>query len=94
MSKRVYISADYSESNGDREVVDELHKWGNDALHKVDYIDTAEVVSAIVSLISAVADSLSESRYVSKTNFLLKSSYFLKICSRVATEVGIVLTAL
>ena len=28
MSKRVYISADYSESNGDRAVVDELHKWG------------------------------------------------------------------
>ena len=49
MSKRVYISADYSESNGDREVVDELHKWGNDALHKVDYIDTAEVVSGSVS---------------------------------------------
>ncbi len=49
MSKRVYISADYSELNGDREVVDELHKWGNDALHKVDYVDTAEVVSGSVS---------------------------------------------
>ena len=49
MSKRVYISADYSKSNGDREVVDELHKWGKDALHKVDYVDTAEVVSGSVS---------------------------------------------
>ena len=49
MSKRVYISADYSQLNGDREVVDELHKWGNDALHKVDYVDTAEVVSGSVS---------------------------------------------
>lgn len=49
MSKRVYISADYSELNGEREVVDELHKWGNDALHKVDYVDTAEVVSGSVS---------------------------------------------
>lgn len=49
MSKRVYISADYSELNGDREVVDALHKWGNDALHKVDYVDTAEVVSGSVS---------------------------------------------
>ena len=49
MSKRVYISADYSELNGDREVVDELHKWGNDVLHKVDYVDTAEVVSGSVS---------------------------------------------
>ena len=49
MSKRVYISADYSESNGDRAVVDELHKWGKDKLHKVDYVDTAEVVSGSVS---------------------------------------------
>lgn len=49
MSKRVYISADYSPNNGDRSVVDELHKWGNDNLHRVDYIDTAEVVSGSVS---------------------------------------------
>ncbi len=49
MRKRVYISADYSESNGDRSVVNELHKWGNDNLHKVDYIDTAQVVSGSVS---------------------------------------------
>lgn len=49
MSKRVYISADYSESNGDRAVVDELHKWGKDKLHKVDYVDTAEVISGSVS---------------------------------------------
>ena len=49
MSKRVYISADYSVNNGDRDVVDELHKWGNDNLHKVNYVDTAEVVSGSVS---------------------------------------------
>ena len=49
MSKRVYISADYSEVNGDRDVVEELHKWGKDNLHKVDYVDTAEVVSGSVS---------------------------------------------
>lgn len=49
MSKRVYISADYSIPNGDRDVVDELHKWGKDNLHKVDYVDTAEVVSGSVS---------------------------------------------
>lgn len=49
MSKRVYISADYSVSNGDRDVVDELHNWGKDNLHKVDYVDTAEVVSGSVS---------------------------------------------
>lgn len=29
MSKRVYISADYSENYGDRDVVNELHKWAN-----------------------------------------------------------------
>ena len=49
MSKKVYISADYSENDGDRSVVDELHKWGNDNLHKVDYVDTAQVVSGSVS---------------------------------------------
>ncbi len=49
MRKNVYISADYSESDGDRDVVDVLHKWGEDKLHKVNYVDTAEVVSGSVS---------------------------------------------
>ena len=49
MSKRVYISADYSVEDGDRNVVDELHKWSCDNLHSVDYVDTAEVVSGSVS---------------------------------------------
>lgn len=49
MGKRVYISADYSENDGDRDVVEELHKWGNDNKHKVEYVDTAEVVSGSVS---------------------------------------------
>lgn len=49
MSKRVYISADYSETDGDRSVVEELHKWGSDNRHKVDYVDTAQVVSGSVS---------------------------------------------
>ena len=49
MSKRVYISADYSISNGDRDIVDVLHSWGNDNLHKVDYIDTAQVISGSVT---------------------------------------------
>ena len=39
MSKQVYISADYSEGSGDRDVVAELNKWGSDSLHKVDFID-------------------------------------------------------
>ena len=49
MSKRVYISADYDLFNGDRDVADELNKWGNDALHKVDFIDMSEVVSGSVA---------------------------------------------
>jgi len=49
MSKRIYISADYSIYDGDRDVVDVLHSWGNDNLHKIDYVDTAQVVSGSVS---------------------------------------------
>jgi len=49
MSKRVYISADYSTDNGDRNVVDTLNKWGTDDLHKVDFIDMAKVVSGSIS---------------------------------------------
>lgn len=49
MSKRIYISADYSEEDGDRDVINELHSWSEDNLHKVDYCDTALVVSGSVS---------------------------------------------
>lgn len=49
MSKRIYISADYAEGNGDRVVVDELNKWGQDNLHKVDFVDMAKVVSGTVA---------------------------------------------
>lgn len=49
MAKRVYISADYDEYSGDREVVDLLNKWGNDNLHKVDFVDMAKVVSGSVA---------------------------------------------
>lgn len=49
MSKQVYISADYDSSNGDRDVVDELNKWGSDALHKVDFIDMSKVASGSVA---------------------------------------------
>ena len=45
MSQRVYISADYSADDGDRDVINELHAWGKDAKHKVDYVDTAQVAS-------------------------------------------------
>lgn len=49
MSKRVYISADYSKDDGDYDVVNELNKWGQDDLHKVDFVDMAKVVSGTVA---------------------------------------------
>ena len=49
MSKRVYISADYDSYDGDREVVEELNKWGQDNLHKVDFVDMSKVSSGSVS---------------------------------------------
>lgn len=49
MRKNVYISADYAENNGDREVVELLKKWGTDDLHKVNFIDMAGVASGSIS---------------------------------------------
>ena len=49
MSKQVYISADYSENSGDRDVVEKLNQWGKDNLHKVDFIDMSKVASGSVS---------------------------------------------
>lgn len=49
MSKNIYISADYSEADGDRNVVDELHKWSMDNYHIIEFADTARVVSGSVS---------------------------------------------
>lgn len=50
MSKRVYISADYSQDHGDRDVVEVLNRWGNDNWHIVDFVDMARVVSGSVSM--------------------------------------------
>lgn len=49
MAKQVYISADYDKNTGDREVVEELKKWGEDNKHKTDFIDMSEVRSGSVS---------------------------------------------
>lgn len=49
MSKQVYISADYDIPYGDRDVVDELNKWGQDNLHKVDFIDMSKTSSGSVA---------------------------------------------
>lgn len=35
--------------DGDRDVVEELNKWGSDNLHKVDFIDMSKVASGSVS---------------------------------------------
>ena len=50
MDKRIYISADYAENNGDRAVVEELKRWGRDNYHLTDFINMAEVISGSVSL--------------------------------------------
>ena len=49
MSKQVYISADYAEYDGDRDVVEELNKWGSDNFHKVDFIDMSKVAAQRVT---------------------------------------------
>lgn len=49
MSKQIYISADYSNDYGDREVVDTLNKWGSDNLHSINFIDMSKVASGSVS---------------------------------------------
>lgn len=49
MSKQVYISADYDQLYGDRNVVEELNKCGSDSLHKVDFIDMSKVSSGTVA---------------------------------------------
>lgn len=50
MSKRIYISADYANEDGDRSVVDQLNAWAKDNCHSVDFVDMAKVVSGSVSL--------------------------------------------
>ncbi len=49
MKKRVYISADYAESDGDRDVVAVLNQWSNDEWRNVNFVDMATVVSGSVS---------------------------------------------
>lgn len=49
MYKRIYISADYDVLNGDRAVVNELHRWSNDNRYLIKFADTATVASGSVS---------------------------------------------
>lgn len=49
MKKRVYVSADYSAENGDRNVIDVLNGWSRDSWRKVEFVDMATVKSGSVS---------------------------------------------
>jgi hypothetical protein len=49
MSKRIYISSDYDEGNGDRAVVDEFYKWNVDNRYSLEFADLAKVASGSVS---------------------------------------------
>ncbi len=49
MKKRVYISADYAESDGDRDVVEVLNQWSDDEWRNVNFVDMAAVSSGSVS---------------------------------------------
>jgi len=49
MSKQVYISADYDESAGDREVVKQLKQWSNDNRYSLEFVDMAEVRKGTVA---------------------------------------------
>ena len=47
--KQVYISADYDEANGDRNVIEQLYTWNDSERYKVVFTDTAQVKSGSVS---------------------------------------------
>ena len=49
MNKQIYISADYANDDGDKEVVDMLNNWGRDNLHSINFIDMSKVASGSVS---------------------------------------------
>lgn len=48
MPKQIYVSADYSNEDGDTEVVNLLHKWSRDNYHVLEFTDMASVVSGSV----------------------------------------------
>lgn len=49
MKKFVYISSDYSEYDGDRDVVQKLNEWANDHRYLIEFTDMASVKSGSVS---------------------------------------------
>lgn len=49
MSKQVYISADYDEHAGDRDVVNVLNGWSADNYHSVTFVDMSQVAKGTVA---------------------------------------------
>lgn len=49
MSKQVYISADYDEHAGDRDVVNVLNGWSADNYHSVTFVDMSQVKKGTVA---------------------------------------------
>lgn len=49
MKKQVYISADYSNDHGDRNVVEEINRFGKDNRYLLEFIDMAAVASGSIS---------------------------------------------
>lgn len=48
--KYIYISADYANEDGDRQVVEKLNGWAEDNYHVLDFVDMAKVVSGSISV--------------------------------------------
>ena len=49
MSKQVYISADYAPTDGDRDVVDEIHNWCKDPRRNLEFYDMSNPSRGSVS---------------------------------------------
>lgn len=49
MSKRIYISADYDSTSGDKDVVNQLNKWSQSENRTIEFVDLAKVISGSVS---------------------------------------------
>lgn len=49
IKRLIYISADYSPSDGDRNVIDILEYWNRSSRHSIEFTDTARVISGSVT---------------------------------------------
>lgn len=49
IKRRIYISADYSPSDGDRNVINTLESWNRSSRHSIEFTDTAKVISGSVA---------------------------------------------